>query len=640
MGVVEHAQQAVGVRQVDRLAQQRQRLLAAAVEREGAQAQQLDVQAALLAAPARSASARASGSSGAPPVLRGDRRVAQRQLAQQRRRCAATAALAAVVGSASSASICAHSSRQVSARKRRACSRTWSARLAMRRRGRRRATPTASQRAEQLERAVLGALGRRRCAPACGSRAAPPRAGRCAPARRAGWPAARRPRRAGCAPTRAAASSAASMQANGLRRPRSPSARASVGRSRLLGQQHLAFPQVGQADDEVAPAAEVAAAPRPCSPRGACCWRRRASAGSPSSSVRNAERLACTCSSSGSRQRRRPRPTGRAARRSGRDRRRRPRRRSRISAHSQRSASSTPGCARMRSTKRLGLLVALAQRQRPGGGQQQARPAVELRRPAAAPAIRAPCPGARAPSAIRTGCARPGRRRVSRWPAASACSAAASSRPCSASQSRGARVQRGLLVGRQRGEAAAQRVARQRVHAQPLAAPRRRRRPACRAPAAPAARRRRRRRATRAAQLGMQGSRIGDARQEGDVGRVEVGQQQVDEAGRAARRRCAAISDDLGAAGRCRAAITDSASCRPSGQPSVSSCRRAAASRSTRLPKRVAHQLDRLVELEAQLRRRRRRRTGRRRPGRRCRGRQSARAATTTRRLDGALRSR
>ena len=68
-----------------------------------------------------------------------------------------------------------------------------------------------------------------------------------------------------------------------------------------------------------------------------------------------------------------------------------------------------------------------------------------------------------------------------------------------------------------------------------------------------------------------------------------------------------ADSTETSACGSPPAAITDSASCRPSGQPSASSCRRAAASRSTRAPKRAAHQLDRLVEPEAQLRSGRRR---------------------------------
>ena len=46
MRIVEHAHQSVGGGQIGRLAQQRQRFLAAAVEHVGAQPQQLDVQAA------------------------------------------------------------------------------------------------------------------------------------------------------------------------------------------------------------------------------------------------------------------------------------------------------------------------------------------------------------------------------------------------------------------------------------------------------------------------------------------------------------------------------------------------------------------------------------------------------------------
>ena len=48
-----------------------------------------------------------------------------------------------------------------------------------------------------------------------------------------------------------------------------------------------------------------------------------------------------------------------------------------------------------------------------------------------------------------------------------------------------------------------------------------------------------------------------------------------------------AAIDDTSACGSLPAAITDSASCKPSGQPSASSCRRAAASRSTRVPNRA-----------------------------------------------------
>ncbi len=68
-------------------------------------------------------------------------------------------------------------------------------------------------------------------APWCGSRAARPPAGRCAPARPAGWPAAPRPRRGRSRSHTAAASSAASIVAKALRRPSSASASASAGRS-------------------------------------------------------------------------------------------------------------------------------------------------------------------------------------------------------------------------------------------------------------------------------------------------------------------------------------------------------------------------------------------------------------------------
>ena len=77
MGVVEHAQQPVGRGQVDRLAQARQRLLAAAVEHPGAQAEQLDVQAPLLQLTDDLVGTR-ERLDRASPRLRGDRGVAVR----------------------------------------------------------------------------------------------------------------------------------------------------------------------------------------------------------------------------------------------------------------------------------------------------------------------------------------------------------------------------------------------------------------------------------------------------------------------------------------------------------------------------------------------------------------------------------
>ena len=242
------------------------------------------------------------------------------------RRCAATAGPCGLPASASRASICAHSSRQVSGRKRRACSRTWSARLAMHSRGSRRARPTASiapssssarcsapsAAGDARHRAVAEQHGLRQAAAL--EHVQPVGQQRRSLGRLVALPHAQRPaarpasRRRGCGgPGR-------------LRRC------ASVGAQQLFGQQHLSFPQVGQADDEVAPAAEItqrrvlrrraapaagAAVPAPARPRSACGrpsgWRGSAAA---------AGRAAVG-----------PRPRDRAARQSGPVRRQRPRRR-------------------------------------------------------------------------------------------------------------------------------------------------------------------------------------------------------------------------------------------------------------------------------------------------------------------------
>ena len=282
---------------------------------------------------------------GASPARRSPRRpsATSRSSATLRRHSGPCGAPA----SASSASICAHRSRQVSARKRRACRRTWSARLAMRRRGRRRADADRVQRAEQLQRAVLGALGggdaRHRAE---------------AEQHRLGQAAAlehvepvgqqrRRPRRAVALPQRGgeqrrqhAGERAAPAEVALGARQRRP--------QQLLGQQHLAFPQVGQADDEVAPAAEVAE-------RRAVLAARRlllAQARQRRLAVeQRAERRAVGVHLQQQRigQRRRPAPRGRAARRSGRGRRRRPPRRSgsaRIRSAARRRRRAARGCAR------------------------------------------------------------------------------------------------------------------------------------------------------------------------------------------------------------------------------------------------------------------------------------------------------
>ena len=81
MGIVEDALQAVGLRQVGGLAQQAKRFFAAAVEHEGAQAQQLDVQAPLLQVLRQRIGARQRFERTAP-VLRRNGGVAEGQFAQ------------------------------------------------------------------------------------------------------------------------------------------------------------------------------------------------------------------------------------------------------------------------------------------------------------------------------------------------------------------------------------------------------------------------------------------------------------------------------------------------------------------------------------------------------------------------------
>ena len=300
-------------------------------------------------------------------------------------------------------------------------------------------------------------------------------------------------------------------------------------------------------------------------------------------------------------------------------------------------AGAARGCG---STKRLGLVVALAQRQRPGRGEQQPRPPVELRRRAVAPASRAPRPGGRASSAIRTGCARRGRRRpragrrrargARRPRAARAPASHSAARACSAACS----------LGRQRGEA---RAAARRARAHACAAsrrPRRRRRPACRAPAAPAARRRRasRRRARTDRDAGGRGSRCASGRRRRrDRGWPAAGRR----SGRAARRLRRRHRRDVAPAGRRRAAIDRQRELqaeRPAFGQLVQARRgvavdaRAEALRaparcvsSSRKRSSVGPTHDALAVGDQVVD---------------ARGRQSARAATTTRRFGGALRSR
>jgi hypothetical protein len=175
----------------------------------------------------------------------------------------------------------------------------------------------------------------------------------------------------------------------------------------------------------------------------------------------------------------------------------------------------------------LGLLVALAHRERPGGRQQQTRSPIDF-------GSGQPVQPIEHLADVAVGHHRfveaafgqvvgevglPGGQRVP-------CGVAD---PAQLGQTLGgARVQLRLLVRRQLGEAVPQLVARQRVHAQPVTGfADREHRGVARQPGQPLARRSPRYQPL--AQVGMQVVEDRDARQEGHVGRVEVGQQQFDE---------------------------------------------------------------------------------------------------------------
>ena len=286
--------------------------------------------------------------------------------------------------------------------------------------------------------------------------------------------------------------------------------------------------------------------------------------------------------------------------------------------------------------KRLGLLVALAERQRPGRGQQQARPAVDLvGRQARQPLEHGALAAARHQRFVQAalgqvvgGLALAGGQRMPRRRFEQA-----RARPATRRRARAARPAR-------RPAAARSAAAARRAPARACAAtrsPRRRRRPACRAPAAPGARRRRRRR-RRAAQVGVQGSRIA---------------MRVRKATSAGSRLASSRSTNWSRSAPPCAAIAETsalrvAAARPS--PTARAAGRAASPRSARAgaPRRRGRRGCRSARAPARSSRRagsaaapgRPRRSCRRRPGRRCSSWQSARAATTTRRLGGALRSR
>ena len=246
------------------------------------------------------------------------------------------------------------------------------------------------------------------------------------------------------------------------------------------------------------------------------------------------------------------------------------------------------------------LLVARAQGERPGRGQHQARPPVDfLRRQPGQPfedgalaALRHQRFVEAALGQVVGGFAAAGGERVQRRRLD----------PADPGQAfRGAFVQRCLLIGRQGGEALA---AAPRAPGHACAATRWlrwRRRSACRRPGGPAAPRRppRPRRAPQSS--GWSGSRMAMRVRKATSAGSRLASSRPTKRSRSAPR-FSAISE-RSKRGSPAAAIAERASCRPSGQPSASSCRRAAASRSTAAAEAGPHQLDRLLEAEAQLRR-------------------------------------
>ena len=147
------------------------------------------------------------------------------------------------------ASMRSHSVRQVSARKRRACRRTCSARLAMASRGRLRASPAARSPSSSSRRAMLGAFGRGDAGrgaiaqvhgirqPGALQHVEPVGQQRDRVLRAAPVP---RPLRRAPPPA---------CRTSGSRRPSVAFGRSQRGPQQVLGQPHLAFPQVAQRGD-------------------------------------------------------------------------------------------------------------------------------------------------------------------------------------------------------------------------------------------------------------------------------------------------------------------------------------------------------------------------------------------------------
>ena len=469
----------------------------------------------------------------------------------------------------------------------------------MRRRGRRRATPTASSapssssaRCSAPSALAIRAMVRKPSSTASG------RALRSSTSSRL---ASRAPASSGWLRSQTAAASTRGQHAGERAAPAEVALGAGQRRpQQVLGQQHLAFPQVGQADDEVAPAVEVAVAPRrgrraapaagaaapaPAGRRAGCGrpsgWRAPAAAADPPAAgpaapgvVQLGEAVGIVGVDRGAALDQR----AFAAQR-------------RIDARAEQDALD----------EAVRLLVARAQGQRPGRGQQQARPAVDLvrrqpRQPFEHGAL-APVRHQRFVEAAFgqvVGGLAAGRRRARAAPpprpgpsparpsAARPCSAACSSagrpakRCCSSSRARACMrshspASLATKTGVSRGQPR-----------QPLGG-------VCGARDARG----------RARDAAGRGWRCGSgSRRRPDRGWPAAGRR----SGRAARRCCSAITE-RSKRGSLPAAIAESASCRPSGQPSVElvqARRRVAVDPAAEAG---PHQLDRLLEAEAQLRR-------------------------------------
>ena len=231
----------------------------------------------------------------------------------------------------------------------------------------------------------------------------------------------------------------------------------------------------------------------------------------------------------------------------------------------------------------LGFVVSLAGRQRPGRRQQQARTPVELvGRQLPEPFEHRSVPAVLHQRPIQAAFGQPvgflvpaRRQRMTRG----VVEEAVVGQPL-----RRAGMRPHLLRGAERAEALAQHVARERVHAQPFA-------PFGGGEHRGLAAQPREPRAgvvgigDDAAQVRVQVVEDRDAHQQLAIRRLQVGQQQLHEPVLQFAARARPCRPRRRWRRRCATTIV-STSCSPSGQPSVSACRRAAVSRSTRAPKR------------------------------------------------------